>query len=563
MTYHGGMECRHFSKSLHRFSLLLVVLVLAGFFATRTAARGAEIPFDLERWHVVRSAHFEILSNAEIERSAEIATRLEAFRAVLSHLGPSLELRSPAPLSIIAFRDGESFGPFKTRPDQRGSQILGQFLQHSDGNYLTLDAGSRQAGAFAVVYHEYVHFLTRHNFVGVPLWFHEGLAEYYSTFRLEGGAAVVGEAVPRHVRWLRSHGDFDLQEVLNADQRSETYHEPGKVGAFYGVSWLLVHYLLSGDLERLEKVADLFLRLEAGEEPTEAFEEVFEVRVSTLEEELREYAARLQGGSEELPSARIPLSRLADPEVAGSRSSPPAETLFRLGDLLAHMGRADAAESFFHVALEHDASLPDLAAGLAFVRSQQGRAEEATLLFREAVQLGSARAMTYLQLGRHLLAYEQAGADRVNEGLAALRRSVELFPDYGEAWALLGRAHLQVSGDEERGIDALRRARKLLPNRVELIAFEAFLEARRGERDTGERLISHLLAPRWDPLKVTEARDEMERQYLLGSARRALAAGETERGLELFDEAISWTRDTSVRRQMEAELLDLQSRAGL
>ena len=32
---------------------------------------------------------------------------------------------------------------------------------------------------------------------------------------------------------------------------------------------------------------------------------------------------------------------------------------------------------------------------------------------------------------------------------------------------------------------------------------------------------------------------------------------------ELFDEAISWTRDTSVRRQMEAELLDLQGRAGL
>lgn len=390
---HGTDRCRPIAPG-RRAVLGGRCLLIAGALSFWCLSLAAATPLDLDRWHVVESAHFEILSNADPERSAEIASGLEAFRAVLAHLGPALELRSPAPSTIVAFRNTESFAPFKTRPDRDGARILGQFLNHPDGNYLTLDAGSRQVGAFAVIYHEYVHFFVRHNFVGVPLWFHEGLAEYYSTFRLDGEVAVVGEAVPRHLRWLRTHGDFDLAEVLAADHRSERYHEADKVGAFYGVSWLLVHYLLSGEEQRLERVADLFLLLEAGADPEKAFEEVFEVRISTLEQELRNYAAKAHGAQLELPSARIPLSSLPRTAVAGFRPSPPAQTLFVLGDLLAHMGRADSAESYFHAALERNPRHVDTPAGLAFVREQQGRVQEAELLYREAVELGSTRAMT-------------------------------------------------------------------------------------------------------------------------------------------------------------------------
>lgn len=149
------------------------------------------------------------------------------------------------------------------------------------------------------------------------------------------------------------------------------------------------------------------------------------------------------------------------------------------------------------------------------------------------------------------------------EARSLLEHALELDPDYGEAWALLGQAHLQAEGKETEGIGAFRKARRLLPNRLELIAGEALLEARRGELETGERLVARDLAPRWDPLRVEETKDELQRQYLLGAARRALAAGETEKGLELFDGAITWTRDTSIRRLMEEELRGLQTRAGL
>ena len=202
------------------------------------------MPDDPATWTVIDSAHFEIYTDAGAERGLEIAQGLEQFWAVFARLAPELELRSPAPTKIFAFKDRQSFGPYKSRADGGGTFLLGQFLAHADGNYLTLDAGTRLVGSLAVVQHELVHYLVRHNFPEAPLWFNEGLAEYYSTFVVEGEVARVGSPIDRHLGWLERRG-VDLSTVLAADRRSAAYHEPGQVGGFYAGSWALVHYLLS------------------------------------------------------------------------------------------------------------------------------------------------------------------------------------------------------------------------------------------------------------------------------------------------------------------------------
>jgi tetratricopeptide (TPR) repeat protein len=519
-------------------------------------------PADPEGWVAVRSPHFVIYTDASPERGGEIAASLERFRAVFAQLAPRIELVSPAPTKILAFRDAASYAPYKSGRDSRGSRVLGQFLSHPDGNYLTLDAGTRLVGAYAVIYHEYVHYFVRHNFPGVPRWFNEGLAEYYSTFATDGEYAYVGRPVERHVAWLERHGELALGEVLAATGGPAAGHRSSgrEAARFYAVSWALVHYLLSGEAERLERAADFFLLLAAGEDPEEAFEEAFDVRLGALAEELERY---LRSG--DLPEAAIPLGRLPVPRIT-YRPAPPADVLFHLGDLLAHMRRTADAERHFQTALDRDAEHPEVHAGLALVRDLEGRVDEAEVLHRDALRLGSADPLTYLLYGRHLLSRLRGGEEADRPALAALARAalsqaVELDAGYGEAWALLGLAHLYGDADLTAGVRAFARARELLPDRLDLIFHLAQLEVRNGRPERADALVAEL-AGRGATELAEQARREVERLKLLRAAEAALEREEIDEGLRLFDEAISLTVDPRRREEMEGKLLELQERLG-
>ena len=398
-------------------------------------------------WSEIRTEHFTIYSQTAAERAEEIARRLERFRATFARLAPALELRSPAPTKILAFRDKASYASYKAGREGAGALVLGQFLSHSDGNYLTLDASTERVGAFAVIQHEFVHYFARHNFPAMPLWLNEGLAEYYSTFESQGHEVVIGEHVERHVRWLTRASDLGLAEVLTATSASQQGHGGQETGRLYAVSWALVHFLLSKD-DRVEQLADYLFLLQEGEDSDAAFEEAFELRLSSLEEEL---AAYVRAG--EFPTARL--------EVGGSESglrvtaARPAEIAFHLGDLLAHIGRSRAAEQHFQMALDLEPQHPETLAGLAALRSHAGRYEEAEWLFHDALEIGSDDPLTYLLFGRHNLKLLHAGEapdlDGDGEGprpgelaeraRAAFEHAADLLPSYAEAWTLLGAAH--------------------------------------------------------------------------------------------------------------------------
>lgn len=202
-----------------------------------------------------------------------------------------------------------------------------------------------------------------------------------------------------------------------------------------------------------------------------------------LEEELVKYLA-----SGDLPQAAIPLEHLPQPRITVA-PLPSADVHFHLGDLLSHIGREADAERHFQTALDLDSEHSEVHAGLALVRDLQGRTDEAEVLYRDAIELGSSEALTYLLYGRHLLSRLSGKRVEGREVLAercraALRRAVELDDDYAEAWALLGRAHFHGEVDPGPGVRAFERARELLPDRLDLVFHLARLEVlnRRPER---------------------------------------------------------------------------------
>ncbi|MEO1088413.1 MAG: DUF1570 domain-containing protein, partial [Acidobacteriota bacterium] len=380
------------------------------------------------------------------------------------------------------FRDARSFAPYKSRPDSGGARILGQFTKTRDGNYLTLDAGKDLGDSFSVIYHEYVHFLVLHNFPRVPLWFNEGLAEYYSTFAVQNGRAVLGEPVKRHVEWLRRDGDFSLIDLLEADTESDTYHDPSEVGRFYALSWALVHYLLSGGHEEIDRAVDYFVRLRDGESADVAFESAFGRRLSSMERELRTY---LETGNFATTTVRLPK---IDASGFGVRRSKPADTLYRLGDLAVHMGKTDLAERHFQAALDRAPRHPDVHAGLALVRNVQERWEEADVLYRDALELGAKLPVSYVLHGRHaLVGAQRAEGDvalsRAGAARTSLAKATRLSPEFGEAHALLAAGHLLPGGDLEEALASVFRARDLLPARLDLVELNIRVHLKRGEID--------------------------------------------------------------------------------
>ena len=543
-----------------RLLFLFVITILL------PAASSARSP-DLERWRCITTPNFTLYTDAELERGLQVAAQLEQFRSAFSALAPALELRSPSPTTLYAFRDATSFDPYKSRPDSGGARILGQFTKTRDGNYLSLDAGASLAGSFAVIYHEYVHFLVLHNFPRVPLWFNEGLAEYYSTFAVQNGKAVLGEPVKRHVQWLRRFGDFSLQELLEADTESAAYHEPSEVGRFYALSWALVHYLLSGGPTEIDRAVDYFIRLRTGDDPSLAFESAFGRRLESMERELRTY---LETGNFATTRVRLPELDLSGFAV---RPSQPAETLYRLGDLAVHMGKNRLAERHFQAALDRQPNHADTHAGLALVRNVQERWREADVLYKDAVRLKAKLPVSYLLYGRHSIVGAQVAQrrsgqakkaeKRANAARASLAKAIQLSPSFGEAHALLAAAQLLPGGDEDKALESIFQARDLLPSRIDLVELEIRIQLKRGELDEAERLIVGELEPRVSDFeRVNKAWEDLQRTDLLKRSEEAFDAGENDRGLELLDEAVELTTDPALREHLEAELLRLQDEAG-
>lgn len=539
----------------------LAALALAAALALPAAADddGGDAP-----WIEVRSPHFTLITDAGVERGAEVVLGLERFRALFARLAPEVELASPAPTRIVAFRDTRSFDPYKTAPDRAGARVLGQFLSSADGNFITLDADPRRQESLAVVYHELTHYLVRHNLPTAPRWLDEGLAEYYGAFSEDGERAYVGRPVERHLDRLRG-AEIDLEALLVAGETD--FHPDRGQGAarLYAEAWALTHYLLSGPPQRLDAVAGYLGRLAAGEPSAQAFEEAFGERRRRLEERLGAYLA-----AGDFPLLAVDLAELPLPAAVEVAELPTADRLALLGDLLAWSDRAGGAADHYRAALARDPRHPAALSGLAALAERRGDADAALELHRQAIAGGGADALAHLRYGRHLLARlaaappglpAAAAEPRATETRAVLGRAVELQPDYAEARALLARAHLYGEADPAAGLPHVQVARRLSPLRTDLLLTEVELLVRAARFESAAALADGPLARR-DPELAARAREEVERGRLLHAAEAAFAAGDADGGLGHLDAAVSATTDPVLRDALAQRLINLQQELG-
>src|ERR1043165_5046089 len=360
-----------------------------------------------------------------------------------------MKFNTPVPTTVVVFKSDDSYRPFKPGPN-----IAGHFQAGPDVNYIALTTEVRGAqDPFSVIFHEYTHLLLENSFDNLPLWFNEGLAEYYSTFSISDDQKVVlGNPIGNHVFLLRESKMLPLKTLFAVDQKSPYYNERSKQSIFYAQSWALMHYLIVGKEGRAEKLGK-FLQLLGPNVPVEqAFQQAFGVPFETIEKDLRNYVRQdryniVRGHFEEKleQDTSAPATQLTDAEVQAY-----------LGDLLLHSHRADAY-TYLERAVKLDPTLAMAHASLGMAYFHEGKIDQAYASLERAVSLNS---QNYLAHYYYAFALSRSGPDGeptvagYSAEVAAkirehLEKAIALRPDYPESYSLLAFVSLVT----RKGID--------------------------------------------------------------------------------------------------------------
>lgn len=547
-------------------TLLVAVLGLPPADAATEATPAPE-----RRWYRVETGHFTFFGDVGQEALTAIAVDLERMRQALLQIAPSGRFESHVPIRLYLFEEEEALVPFLPGGTRRNTLALSSpavLVPHEHGVYgasLRVEEEARgeryeQAGRY--VYKQYLHWILGTNLPELPMWFRQGLAELYSNFDVTDTEARIGLPIEAHIRYLRPRmapaSDAAVPPTPGKPQGATGLFDllAPAPGAHYPKLWALVHYLVIGSDETRAEVPGYLRRLVAGDEPEAAFRAAFGRDREQILAELPVYVAE-----ESWRFARYPLNTLG-PVAAQAEPLSPAETEYRLGDLLIHLRpeAVSAARRHFRRTLELDPGHGLAAAGLGWVAQLEGRHGEALDAFRRAAAAVPGDPLVQYLYGDALLTTLHRRRPTTDEDLATLRaaaaalsRATELAPALPEPWARLGLAlNLEPKGSAE-AVAALERAAHLQPSRMDVATNLLLAYARTGDVEAADRLLAALPARGADPETLAQAR-EIRLQLAFAEANALSRAGELDDAVAVLARIRAETRSPTTAERAAAQL---------
>ncbi|HEU4403344.1 MAG TPA: tetratricopeptide repeat protein [Candidatus Polarisedimenticolia bacterium] len=519
---------------------LLVVLTIS-------AGSALALPPDGDPWIQVQTTNLILFSDAPQEQTVRIGADLERFRVALSRSHPTFSFRSTRPTFIYVFRSAAAFRSYAGA--KGGSRIFeaGVFLPREDANYVAMET---EHDASRIIYHEYMHYFLHNNLPSIPRWFDEGVAECYSTFRVDEKGAQLGLPIEGHLRWLAEHPLIPLHDLFAVESTFTLQEEEARTGTFYAQSWALVHDLLWGNPQRRPQLSAFLDGLQRGLSLEDAFRAGFPAGYDDLQTEIARYVSQRK-----FPYNTMPFeTQSAD---AKARVTPMArdEVLYRLGDLLAQLSvdRGAEAEEHFQAATKINPANAAAYAGLGLLRYRQDRFAEEAAFYDKAVALDPGNYLTNFRYARSLLHQPEAGArpETVRHARELLNKVIALRPTFAEAYVELGMSYVTNLGEPAAGIAALEKARGLLPTRMDLPLNLVHLYLRAGDRARAQDLVDSVLSRGNDPVSLEAARLALA---LSDPARTALLETDEAARRRAEQEFLDLTRDPESRRILEQQL---------
>ncbi len=242
----------------------------------------------------VKSENFVFVGNVREKDAKSLVLELEKYRSAILQLFGGDAFPEPVPVRIYSARNE------KILKEMTGmTNIGGVYLSTLDGPIFILNAKngfSRGQQARKIALHEYTHHLLAmysNNFY--PRWYNEGLADYFSTFKMnKKGQLIVGRPNQSYAYTLAQKNWMPTEIVVNSIRNYPFKSRGNKSGGlgssdyFYAQSWLAVHYLQStkGEAKNLKKYIQL---LNANRSAESTFNESFGRTPQEFHKQLRAY----------------------------------------------------------------------------------------------------------------------------------------------------------------------------------------------------------------------------------------------------------------------------------
>ena len=490
--------------------------VLVGCFLFFAYLNAQPIGLAKEQWSRVQAKHFLLVGNANDADLRRVGVQLEQFRAVFAKLFPNANVNSPVPIRVVVFKNRAAFLPFMPLYQGKASEVAGYFQGGQDVSYITLTAELNDQNAYRTIFHEYVHAMLADNTARPPLWFNEGLAEFYSTFAVASGAKQVtlGKPIASHVYLLRENKFLPLARLFAVNHNDPEYNERDKKGVLYAETWALVHYLMLGNGGQRQPQLIRYLELLAkGAAIGEAFQRAFQTDYVTLEKELREYINR-----NSYPVQDVALdAKLAVDLTMRSAPLSEAEGQYYLGDLALHLERAEA-ETYLEQALVLDPQLASAHASLGKAKARRQQYAAAKIHLQRALELDPANYLAAYYFAEAAL-NEISGPTHIITEIAPalaqvlrerLRKTIALAPEFADAYRLLALVGLVTNEHLDEAVTLLKRAMQLAPGREELSSILGQIYLRQEKYDAARQQLEPLAQNAVEPQLRAQAQTMLD-----------------------------------------------------
>jgi Tfp pilus assembly protein PilF len=404
------------------------------------------------QWTEIRSPHFIVLTNSSEKNGRRIANQLEQMRSVFQKIFPAVTDDNEAPMTVFALKDKKSFQTLEPEAYLAKGQLdlAGYFMQSEEGNYILLRLDAQGEHPFAIVYHEYTHYLLRKSEDWLPAWLDEGMAEFYQNTDIDGKDVRLGQPSVGNINLLRDSRLIPLTTLLQIDHSSPYYHEQQKGNIFYAESWALTHYLLISDSQnkthRLEDYARFMMQ---GQDSIAAAQSAFG-DLAKLDHALAAYVRQLNfmlyktNYAPSVNEASFQAKPIDDTDVDAIRAN-----------VLELSGRTEEARALLASVLQLDPKNAKAYEAMGFIELRAGHSSAAQKWFGEAAQLNSTSYLAHYYYGLLRMRNGDAGDGAVV--ISSLNQSIALNPNFAPAYDALATFYSGREGKlDEAYILALR-----------------------------------------------------------------------------------------------------------
>ncbi len=557
-------------------SLLLVMLLCV---LTMSAPAADPSP-----WLEIHSTHFTVITDAGEKKGKEVALRFEQMRAVFAILLMKDRLNESLPLTILAFKNDKDY--YQSAPLHQGQPINvpGFFVPGEDQNFIVLNLFEEES--WRAVAHDFAHLLLNYNYPPVEGWFDEGLAEYFSSIRIDAKQVEIGgdpelnnvfaqdllenqketRNPPKSLtELLGGQVWLALPDLLTMKHDTSTYVEATHHTLFYAQSWMVIHYLLHE--KKLPETGTYFDLVENQHVPVEeAVQKAYGVTPDQFDQAVKAYYHSLTPLFVALDASKQPNPPPNPPQVyhfpvpVGPNDSAIVSKPMRETDARAFVAGIktripDRREAGLRE-LQALATAPEPGTSVKAEKKAEKKAdqEEAPLVAvtgnevahralawdhlqhgefdAAAEELGDAAALNqrdmWIRYYLAVLKYRIAKAKHTDiRGLPNmmqdLRATLDWYPEFAEAYDLMATAR-KVGGGTVAAMQAERAAIQLSPRNQEYVYHlaEIYIEAKKWE--AARALLEHLKTSS-NPQVAAEAREQLTR--LANEQKYGLSAAST------------------------------------